>query len=267
MRTWLLCGDTGEVLSSCETFRMSSSNQCQNGWTHAVASVFTEPALRGRRYASVLTEMLMRELAQRESDLHASILFSDVGSSLYERAGFEAVPSARDWVFPAEAGSASELADQLIAEGDVRSVWAELSPPSASFVIWPGPEQVDWHLERERTYSSLLSRERPESCGARVGRSIVVWAAKYATDELILLWLAAVRLSDAERLVRAARRIARAAALSRVRWWECPPPFELPSDFAGGRRIRRDGELPMLRAFRSDLRAREWSVIPRAIWV
>src|SRR5262249_23044174 len=119
MRTWLLCGDDGEVLCSCETFRMRSFHRGEDGWTQAVASVLTEPALRRSGYASTLIAYLMRELTQQGVDLHASILFSDVGASLYQRAGFEAVP-AGDWVFPVESGPPAELADQLIAEPQVQ---------------------------------------------------------------------------------------------------------------------------------------------------
>jgi len=262
LTTWLLC-DGGEVVSSCETFRMTSSSRSRPASTHGVASMFTEPALRGRGHASALMKLLMRELPERSPDLHASILFSDVGAALYEQVGFRAVP-AHDWIFPTEAGSPSAVADQLLTEDSVRDICPE---PTRPFLVWPAPEQVDWHLERERTYAAVLSRARPESCGARVGRSAIVWAAKYETDELMVLLLAADRPGEAEALLRAARRAAHGASLVRVRWWECPLPFELPAAFAGGRRVPRDGELPMLLLFHPDVRAQDWTCIPRAIWV
>src|SRR4051812_38592114 len=55
MRTWLLRGEGGQVLSSCETFAMASrlvrGGEERAGRTYGVASVFTEERLRGRGHA------------------------------------------------------------------------------------------------------------------------------------------------------------------------------------------------------------------------
>jgi hypothetical protein len=96
---------------------------------------------------------------------------------------------------------------------------------------------------------------------------VILWAAKYTTDELFVIWLDASTREEAEVLLRMARRTAHGAGLSKVRWWECPLPFQLPEDFGGGRRVPRQGALPMLRAFQPEVRAEDWTFIPRAIWV
>ena len=97
MATWFLRGDRGAVLSSCETFRMESrlrraGGAVEHGVTFAVASVFTEPSLRGRRLASTMMEQLGRRLAESEPGAdapHAIILYSDVGPAMYQRAGYQ----------------------------------------------------------------------------------------------------------------------------------------------------------------------------------
>src|SRR4051812_33318121 len=51
MTTWFWVDHNGAVLASCETFRMNSSVDGSAGHSYAVASVFTEPSLRGRGHA------------------------------------------------------------------------------------------------------------------------------------------------------------------------------------------------------------------------
>lgn len=266
---WLLCDDRSAVVSSCETVRMASSIRGKQGSAYAFASVFTEPALRGAGWASAMMNLVIRELPARASDLQASILFSDVGAAMYQRSGFDAVP-AHDWTFPPDdrsPGPRVAEVDELIPESRLAESWRAISRPVEPFSIWPTPEQVDWHVERERSYSEMLGRIRPNACGARLGRSAIFWAAKYATDELVVLHLAAERPDEAEALLRCAQRAAHGASLRRVRWWECPLSFELPPGFAGGQRTARKNELPMLRPFHPGVRAKAWQCIPRAVWV
>ncbi len=266
MTTWLLCDDRDSVVSSCETFRMVSVSNGREGASHALASVFSEPALRGRGYASTLMKLLTRELPERDPAIQTALLFSDVGIPLYEQAGFESRP-ALDWVFPAVTGDAAAAVDELIEESRLEAAFAEVPRPDQPFFIWPTADQIDWHIERERTYSALLALPRPRSCGARAGRSVIFWAAKHVSNELVVLLLHAGDPRDAEALFLAARRAAAEASLQRVRWWDSFLPFPLPEALAGGRRIAREGELPMLRPFQPEIRARDWTWIPRAIWV
>src|SRR2546429_2590439 len=52
LTSWLLLSDGGELLSSCETYRMDSFAAGAPGATFGVASVFTEPRLRGHGHGS-----------------------------------------------------------------------------------------------------------------------------------------------------------------------------------------------------------------------
>ena len=266
MATWLLCDRDGSVLSSCETYRMTSVSAGKTGSTYAVASVFTEPSLRGRGHASTLLQHLIPELRRRDPVIQASVLYSDVGAALYERCGFQPRP-AWDRILPPEPGPWEEGLDQLLDEDEVAGVLARLPKPRSGFFVWPSAAQVDWHLERERTYADALDRPRPTACGAMVGGSAALWAADLLRRELVILLACAEGPGASESLSRAARRMAYRTGLARVRWWEGAPDAGLGPDFPGGVRQARKGELPMLHPFSPDVRAQNWTWIPKALWV
>src|SRR5262245_11618186 len=73
MQWWLWRDDEGKVLSSCETYRMCSAVDGERGDTWAVASVYTEPALRGRGHARAMMDALVARA--RTEGAQASTLF------------------------------------------------------------------------------------------------------------------------------------------------------------------------------------------------
>ena len=255
LATWLLIGDDGAVLSSCETYEMQSFASGAPGVTFGVASVFTERRLRGRGYASQLLTLLAAEA----QGAHALILFSDVGAPLYERLGYVARP-ASDLVFSALAGDPWAAAEPL-ADSDLAEALAAVPRPSG-FVVWPTAAQLDWHLERDRTFAALAGRTRVGSAGACAGDGIALWAGDSKRERLqVLLFLAPDR-EAATALGEAARRAAARADLKEVRVWACPDAAAL-----GGRGLPREGSLPMLRPLAAGVRPEDWTFIPRAIWV
>ncbi|KAL2267222.1 hypothetical protein VTJ83DRAFT_4499 [Remersonia thermophila] len=113
-----LPADQRPILSSCESLRkralvaLPAANGTKQdeevtlveGITHAIGSVFTEPAYRGRGYAS----RMMREVGERLKTWQAerapllsntprrtlfSVLYSDIGKHFYARHGWAAFPS------------------------------------------------------------------------------------------------------------------------------------------------------------------------------
>src|SRR5919197_5263706 len=164
MRSWLRGG--GEVV------------------TFGVASVFTEPALRGRGHCTRMMQALVAKLRQ-EPRAHASILFSDVGAALYGRAGY-LTRLGVDRVFDPLEGDPAEDVDALFGEAEVASELGRVERPDDPFVVWPSPEQLDWHLERERIYSEMLSVPRPSVCGARAGRAVAFWAGVLKDRRLVV---------------------------------------------------------------------------------
>jgi GNAT superfamily N-acetyltransferase len=265
MTTWFLCGAAGEVLASCETFRMESFAAAARGSTYGVASVFTEPALRGRGYASRMMERLVRALPARDPAAQASILFSDVGAPLYERAGYVARP-AFDVLQATEAGDPGAGVDALVTDATLAAEHARLSrPEDAGFVVWPTAAQLDWHLERERAYAEVFARARPPACGARAGDAAAFWAADFKNEKLVVLLAHAPSADALEALARAARRAAGAAGLREVALWDSPAPLGVR--LLDGRRVEREGSLPMICPLAPVVDPGSWSFIPRGLWI
>ena len=271
MQTWLWRSDSGEVLSSCETFRMRSylgpgpMDRREEGVTFGVASVLTEPRLRGRGHATAMMRALVDRLCA-EPHAQASLLYSDVGAPLYERAGYVPRP-ALDRVFTAERGDPAGAVDTMFTERELESALSAMPVPDDEFVIWPEAVQLDWHLERERVYASLLSSARPRYCGARAGGSTAFWATDLKNRVLRILLLAASRSDETLAVLQAARRSCAQCGLEEVRLCEQPVSFEWPRTDSGGVISDRIGELPMLASLDPRVRPEQWNLAPRALWV
>lgn len=271
MRTWLLLADDGRVLASCETFHNDSflagpDGRHARGDSFSIASVFTEPHLRGQGHATRLVDSVAAELERTSPHGHAVILFSDVGAPLYRRSGFREVP-AWDWHLFAGESAVPRGVDALLGDREVAEALGRMRRPRAPFYLWPGPEQVDWHLERERIYAELLHRPRPEACGAVAGESTALWAMMARYGELVVLLLDARSDEDAATLLEAARGVAHRAGLARVVVWEEPHTAERLARVPGAIRVARDGSLPMLKPLRPGLPPFQAVPFPRALWV
>lgn len=271
MRTWLWLDDAGRVLASCETFHTDSylrgpDGESTHGVSQSIASVFTESALRGHGHATRLMDAVASRLEQESASHHAAVLFSDVGAPLYRRSGYREAP-AWDWHLSAVGGLSTHAVDALLCDGDVPQVVARIQRPDVPFLLWPSAAQVDWHLERERIYSELLRRPRPEACGATVGNSTALWAMMARYGELVVLLLDAESAEDATALLEAARGVAHRAGLARVVIWEEPATLPWVARVPGALRVARDGSLPMMRPLRPGLPPAERVAFSRALWV
>lgn len=251
METWLL-KEGGEVLASCETFRNDSYLDGRAGSSWAIASVFTEPRLRGRSHALTLMQQLRARL-QSEPSAHACVLFSEVGPRLYERAGYRALSGASDQVLPAVSAPVPEGVEPL----DALTRPALVTGPG--LLLWPSTEQLDWHLERARLYARFLKRRPLDFEVATCEGARAVFCAYYKSNELLVLWLEG-RPSGFEPLLRCAQALAHRSGLAQVRLWE-DDELALP---LLGRRVARDDELPMVAAFSG---APRWRQVQRALWV
>jgi hypothetical protein len=264
LSSWQLRAADGQLLSTCETYRMASAVLGRPGTTLGVASVYTEGALRGRGYATRMLELLAERLGAEAAPPQALILFSDVGAPIYERLGYRKRP-AWDRVFAPLPGPAGAAADRLFGEQELPARWAGVTSPDDELLIWPTASQLDWHLERERAYAALLGRPRPRACGAQAAGGVAVWAGDLAKRRLLVLALRAGGPDEAAALVEAARRAAAAAELEEVRIWEDAATGALLP--AGGERVAREGSLPMIRPLDPAARAEAWQAVPRGVWV
>lgn len=266
MKTWLLCEDgSGEVLSSCETYRMNSALRGEAGSTYAFASVFTEERLRGRGLASELISRVLQRLGAEDPGAQASILFSEVGPRIYERLGYVARPEwDEDWLFPP---STAGVPAGVIPPEALAGALDRVPRPADPFVVFPTADQVDWHRERERLYARALHRPRAMGCGARAGGSTMLWTANLRYEELFVLWLHAQKVDEADALIESARRVAAGASLQGVRIWKCAMPQGWSVERSGGKAVPRPATLAMIKPLRADLRPEDWRCIQRALWV
>ncbi|HEX4458536.1 MAG TPA: GNAT family N-acetyltransferase, partial [Polyangia bacterium] len=272
MATWFWLADDGALLASCETYRMDGWRRGVRGDVWGVASVFTEAALRGRGHATAMIDRLLDEA--RAQGAIASVLYSDVGERQYARSGYGARP-AQDLVFAPVDGDGDVdgdvdalIADTLITDGESLTHAPWVPADHDGFVVWPTVEQLDWHVERTRTYGALLARPTLLWVGALAGEGQIRWMVDWKSDCLKVTLLATARADEAAALVRTAQRVAATFALREVRLWVQAWPFA-PSTFdgLGGAREPRDGSKPMLAPLVPSLSASDWRDIPRAVWV
>ena len=255
MRTWLLVPrhDRGQVLASLETFRVRSRHDAVCGWSYEVASVYTEPALRGQRHAS---QLLGRVIAAC-SDAQAFTLYSDVGEPLYARAGFQARPA---WDLVLSAGRATVTG---VVRGDDATALLAGRAWEGRYALVPESAQLGWHRERERIYAEKLGRRPVEHAVLTIEDGHALLAGDLKNERLYILDLVAGSPDALHRLVDASRDEAALAELGEVVVWETPA-------LAGrldARRTPRDGALPMLRPLLPGLDASQWREIPRLLWV
>lgn len=269
MRTWLLEDDAapGVTLASCETYAMSSVFDGTRGTTYGFASVFVEERLRGRGLAGAMIDLVQKNL--RAEGAQAAILFSEVGASIYERAGFVARPiRARTWT-PSR-GAVSEIARPLDrAAAHPGFGWqGTVAARVPRFAITPTPAQIEWHRARSSFYRRVLAPDRMDPdllSGAEVGWARVLWTPDYRNDVLMVLQVGEPISSPApqrEAIVETIRRAAHALGMPRAELWESPA-ISLP----GGDVIPRDDELPMIAPYAPGLVPTDWVDYGRGCWV
>ena len=265
LRTWLFEDGAGEVLASCETYRMASELDGVRGETHGFASVFVEPRLRGHGYARSMIERVTAVL--RAEGAQAAHLFSEVGTSIYEGAGFRARPIvARRWAAVAAPVAGVALAFGRGAAAEVlRGRLAVGADPRARFRIVLHAEQLDWHWVRARAYHRFLAAERvsPDGLvGAVAGGGWVVWFADYRLETLLVLAVRPGTPEESAVLVEATRRAAAALGFAVAEHWESPATV-LP----GGDVRPLDEEIPMLLPFADGLSPTDWLEYGRGCWI
>lgn len=263
MQNWFWIGESGDVLSSCETFELPAVFDGREGRVLGIASVLTEPRFRGKGYAAAMLAALCGE---REA--LAFHLYSEIGASLYERLGFRALPSW-EWGFTAFAGElpCTPVLDTAGAVERAHLGLRKAAEARGELAVFPTLECLEWHWARADIYASLLGREAPGEATRIVQAPgvLTVWAADLKNSVWrALLWLEdGALVCDVESVLATARAQAARLGLARVAVWETPATGGLAALAAavGGKRVARDGELAMVRP------ALAWSEVHRAHWV
>lgn len=242
MSSWFWVDDSNQILSSCETFIDTARIGSRRGLAATIASVFTEERHRGRGHAEAMLRALNDELAKT---CLAATLFSEIGTRLYGRLGFCAVPAYDTWFEPlAEAPSVDWLKAPL---PDVHRP----APSEDTLQLELSSERLDWQLVREDVYGTRLDVH-----GARDGDACITWTAYWKTKELHVMSLDV----PSPKLIAAARHVAHRAGLPKVRIWETMDLSTIP----GARRDARTDEIAMFLPLVPGVQA--WTQVERGLW-
>lgn len=249
MTSWLWKDDSGAILSSSETFLDEAKVGTTVGTAATIASVFTEPSLRGKGHAGNMLRALIDRHRADPSCL-ALTLFSEIGTDYYQRLGFWPVPAFDTFFSPRADTPKVEWLESLPSphhpSGDGNTLRLTLCS-----------ERLDWHLERERIYGAALGRRPLSHHGASVGDSTITWTAYWKTNELQVLSLDVRDEAHLAALLHAAAHAAHLAGLATVRIWET-------NTLDSGRRVARTDEVAMFLPLRAGVQA--WTMVERGLW-
>src|SRR5688572_19894331 len=152
-RRFALVDDDGTLLASLKRYRYDVRLDGRAGWMCGLGAVFTPPDRRGRGYAAALIEQLL-DRERKEGALLAT-LFSEIGTSFYERVGFEAVPLGEVTV---QVGGKEGAPAMLVRAGDERDLPAlaamhEVRSSPARFALRRDPSMIHFALAKKRLFA------------------------------------------------------------------------------------------------------------------
>ena len=239
MHTWVLRLENGVVVARCETYRLALQ---PGGVVEVIASVFVDRPLRGVGMASRMLELLVEN--RREAGIDALLLFSEVGESIYERAGFQRLPGpmrhavARPYTVPS---SVRRLTiDDLPALRDRRERWRE-----GRIDVVLSDALLEWHRARSAFYAQALGRDDSPVIGVASDDAAVLWAVDHKAGLLRLLEASGAPGSALEPLLLAAADEAATLGLTGAELWDDDHSLTLK----GGAAHEREDDLAMGLAF------------------
>lgn len=238
------------------------------GSTAIFSSVFVDSPEREKGYGTLLMRLLVEEL-QRDESVVAALLFSDVGPAFYNRCGFRASASpSEDVVCDVATTDASAVAPPLEgvqmldvdlsalrphfpagilncgdAAVDVHSLSAR-APGFEPLIALQTIDQVCWHTRFSLFEARVSGKPVLPAFGAFITPPVtapaspayIAWTADYEHDQLLVLHLDAKTADEVTVLMTAAKRVAAAAGLPRVRMFSAvrsaarPPSAATPAD-------------------------------------
>ncbi|KAH7408994.1 hypothetical protein BKA64DRAFT_385501 [Cadophora sp. MPI-SDFR-AT-0126] len=175
MTLWILVDrnlppDERPILASCETFKkkalLSREDGVQDVVIHGIASVFCDPAHRGRGYAV----RMMREIGEVlrtwqigvGETCAGSVLYSDIGKVYYAKLGWKPVGQNRHFLFPAknQDGEKSEK-ECIVLDADLgdlcrrdeellrKRLETKGKDSRKTLMVLPDEDHMRWHHAKE----------------------------------------------------------------------------------------------------------------------
>ena len=235
MHTWVLRLPNDVVVASAETFRLPL---LPAGAIEVIATVYVDRPLRGVKMGSRLMAALVA--SRREAGLDALILFSEVGTDIYARQGFKALPApTRSWT--QALAPLSEAIEPLVLDG---------LPEALAWRDRARQDRIDlrvtdtafrWHWARTEFYAWVLGRPARSVIGARVGDVQLLWVPDFKHDVLRILDATGPAGADLEPAIAGALAEARMLGLPSVELWDDAASVLL----TGGTPLERTDDIPM----------------------
>ncbi len=260
MTTWLLLGDTGLPLASCQAYQLDSSLKGAPGRAYGIGSVFVAPELRGRGLASLLLGHLAARTSEADPGAQAFFLHAAAGVSAYRRAGFQNRPVV-SLSFPALPGDPAVPVDAPLQDEDLGAALRSLPALPGNFSIRPSEALLSWQVERERILLGLAGQAPPPLRGAQAGTGLALWSVDPLLDALVLLVFRPGSTPDGAALLECARRAAAVCGRAQVLLLDAR---EAPGPLGGAAQARPGVFHPMLRPLAPGLQADGWSPVQGA---
>lgn len=218
MRYWILtdstpAGGKRPVLASVETLRKKvfvldpKTGEVREDILYGIASVYTNPQYRGRRYASRMLEELDRTLEKGFEDIDgkfvkpaASALWSDIGKSFYAKLGWVPYPSLHvSFRVPETVADTTSSTLDLITYENLESFCrsdeqllrkhllrcAQGGRPQFAFV--PNYDIIRWHLYRDEFIANRVFKDKEQTpikgvvAGLEGKRVWAIWTRNYGS--------------------------------------------------------------------------------------
>lgn len=232
LQRFALVDDAGRLLATAKRYRYRVRLDGRSGWMAGIGAVFTPPLQRGRGYASQLIERLL-EMERGDGVLFAG-LFSEIGTSFYERLGFSAVPIDEVTIRVARKDGAPAM---LVRFGDDRDLPAleamhRVRSSSVRFTLDRDRAAIHYAVSKKRMLAGLgpSGLRQVEFVVAEEGASAVAYAVLHENANGWTLEEAGDRDPSGARLgamlqVLVAREPSAPMPLIRA-WW--PQAFPVP---------------------------------------
>ncbi|KAK4049703.1 hypothetical protein OIV83_003978 [Microbotryomycetes sp. JL201] len=282
MQCWVLVPtddpETKDILCSCETFRRPviwcpRAGVVKDAVAYSIASVFTPPHNRGKRYASHMMSTLHSKLrldkqivndnipsvsdnASKGQDAVVSFLFSDVGD-FYASCGppgwHSQGLSTTVWQldgYPADVSISSSLSAvkaqdfKRVADADARIVRDDVASkgPYPAFAVVLTEGTLDWTTTRATEYARQNNLPEPQIWGFETGSSLILFSYELKRQTVKVLRVRADCANVLEQLLDGVAAVARELGANRIVAWQVDETLVqgLPSDKQGKTADRTD---------------------------
>ena len=158
LQRFVMIDDRGELVASLKRYRYPMRLDGREGWMCGIGAVLTAPAARGQGHASRLVEEVVAQ-SRAEGALLAG-LFSEIGTTFYERLGFSTVALDEVSVRVTRRDGSPAM---LVRSGDDRdlpslAVMHDVRTAEARFALRRDAALIRYAIAKKRLFAGLSAR-------------------------------------------------------------------------------------------------------------